>query len=439
LGIAEDSLTTFSTRILSVCFGIISSIILARVLGPGGKGAYALIILIPVLLTKVGDLGVGIANVYFIGKKKYNVSAIASNSLISAFVMGIILITFFLVLSGYLRNTFLKEINPTYLLIVACALPFALLVSYFGAILLGENKIWKFNLVNILHSGSLLGFLFILLLVVKGGLFGATLSWMLSVIVAATGCIFLVRKLAKINLFLNFKLFRDSIKFGVKGYLGNVVQLLNYRLDMFFVNFFLGVTFVGYYSIAVLLAETLWYLPGSVGTVLFPKVSSIKPDMANQLSPKICRNTLFITLLGSLLFFGLGKVVILAAFGARFLPALRPLQILLPGIVALSIPKVLSFDLTGRGKPLINTYAAAISLGINIPLNLLLIPKWGINGAAFASTVAYVVAAGIVLLAFLKISKNSLSDTIIIKTSDLKTYLYKFHKFRLFVQNQLKR
>lgn len=436
MGIAKDSLMTFSTRILLVCFGIITSIILARVLGPAGKGAYALIILIPVLLTKVGDLGVGIANVYFIGKKKYDVSAIASNSLISACVLGAILIAIFLILFGYLQSNFLKEINSRYLLLAVCALPFALLVSYFGAILLGENKIWKFNLVNILHSGSLLGLLLILLLIVKGGLFGATLSWMLSAIVTATGCIFLVRKSAKINLFLNFKLFRDSIKFGIKGYLGNVVQVLNYRLDMFFVNFFLGVAFVGYYSIAVLLAETLWYLPGSVGTVLFPKVSSIKPDMANQLSPKICRNTLFITLLGCLLFFALGKVVILVAFGARFLPALRPLQILLPGIAALSIPKVLSFDLTGRGKPLINTYAAVISLAVNIPLNLLLIPKWGINGAAFASTVAYVLAAGIVLFAFLKISKNNLSDTIIIKLSDLKTYLY---KFRLFAQNQLRK
>lgn len=69
--------------------------------------------------------------------------------------------------------------------------------------------------------------------------------------------------------------------------------------------------------------------------------------------------------------------------------------------------KILIADMVGRGKPQIGTYAALISLAVNIPLNLWLIPRWGISGAAFASSIAYIVATLVVITAFCKIAKKS--------------------------------
>jgi Na+-driven multidrug efflux pump len=78
--------------------------------------------------------------------------------------------------------------------------------------------------------------------------------------------------------------------------------------------------------------------------------------------------------------------------------------------------------MAGRGKPIINAVAAGVSLALNIPLNLWLIPRWGISGAAFASTVSYTVTAIVVLIAFMRISKNSWFDTIVVKPQDLRIY-----------------
>ncbi len=56
-----------------------AAIIIVRFLGPPGKGTYSLTILPPTFLLIFGNIGIGGANIYFGGKKKYNWSNIVSN------------------------------------------------------------------------------------------------------------------------------------------------------------------------------------------------------------------------------------------------------------------------------------------------------------------------------------------------------------------------
>jgi len=418
----KDTLMIFSTQIITIILGIAVAIIIARVLGPEGKGAFALIILVPTLLATLGNLGIGIANIYFGGSKKYRPAELASNSLIAALGLGVTLSVAFLVYYHSFHPSFLRDADPLYLSLAVIILPLSLLTMYFSYILLGQDRIKEFNLIHLLQGGASLVLILFLLLALKGGIFGAILAWAGATLVATIVSILLVRRATNIRWSFHPLIFRDSLKFGIKGYLGNVIQFLNYRLDMLLVAFFMSVTFVGYYSISVAMAEALWYFPAAVGTVIFARTPGLSAEEANKSTPVICRNTLFITILAALVLFALGKYIISLFFGSAFLPAVQPLWILLPGVVALSICKVLSNEITGRGRPMINTVAAAVSLAVNIPLNLLLIPKMGIAGAALASTISYTATTIIVLIMFMRISKNSLFDTIVIKPQDLRIY-----------------
>ncbi|MCX6557886.1 MAG: polysaccharide biosynthesis C-terminal domain-containing protein, partial [Candidatus Aminicenantes bacterium] len=125
--------------------------------------------------------------------------------------------------------------------------------------------------------------------------------------------------------------------------------------------------------------------------------------------------------------------IIVLLFGSAFLPAVQPFYFLLPGIVASSICKVLCSEMAGRGKPMINTVAAGVSLAVNIPLNIFFIPKLGIAGSALASTISYTVTAMVVLVAFMKISGNSLFDMLVIKPQDFRIYIGALAKMRCFV------
>ena len=420
MGLVRDTLITFSTHVIRAVLAILTAIIVARVLGPSGKGTYELIVLVPTLLLFVGNLGLGMANTYFGGKGKYEWTDIVSNSLVSAAALGTLLTVIFLVCFLGFRPPVLKELDPRLATAATLALPFSLLTMYLGYVLLGQKRIKEFNIVSLMQRGALLILMFSSLLLLKGGIFDATLAWVTATIIAAFVGVLFVRQSTDIRWCFHPLLFKDSIKFGIQGYLGNMLQFLNYRLDMFLIAFFMGVRFVGLYSVAVVLAEALWYFPSAVGTVVFARTPGLSTKQSDSSTPAVCRSTLFLTFFLGLGLFVVSKPLIILFFGSSFLPAIRPLWILLPGVVALSVSKVLASEITGRGKPIIGTIAAGVSLLVNVSLNLLLIPKIGILGASLASTVSYSVTAAVVLFAFMRISKSSLPDTVIIKLSDIK-------------------
>jgi len=425
ISLFKSTTITFSSRLLIFALGIAASIILARLLGPTGKGIYTLIILIPGVLVKFGTLGIEASNVYFTGNKKYEIKDITSNSLIAGISLGFILILLFwgmLHLGSFQNFINSNKINPFYLWIVVLTVPLSLVSGFLNNIILGKEEIVKYNQVNILSSTLQLIAIVFFLLVLRQGIFGATLSYVFTVGVVTLFVISLVKKITEIHFSVNPKLLKESITYGGKAYFGNAAQFLNYRLDMFLVAFFLTPATVGYYSIAVAIAEGLWMLPGVIATVLFPRISSLQDSEANMLTPKVSRHAFFLIFISSLVLIPLAKPLIRLLFGSAFLPSVTPLLILLPGIIALGGAKTISADLAGRGKPEIGTLAAFISLAINIPLNLLLIPRWGISGAAFASTVAYSLATIVLIVAFTKISKTSWGDTLLIKRSDFQVY-----------------
>lgn len=425
MSITKGGLITFLSSVITFVIGLGTSVILARFLGPGGRGTYALLLLVPSLLVTIGGLSIQAAIVYFSANRKYKLSHIASTSLVSGLGLGMILISIFWVVS---KTTVVKaffessSINPSHLWLMVFAIPLSLLYCFFTRMLLGREKIAKFNTIGIFWSVLYFGLIVIFLIVLRKGVQGAVLSYLLTVIGATALVILLVAQFTKITFSISPAFLKESVRYGSKVHLGVIAQFLNYRLDMLLIAHFLNATNVGYYAIAVGLAERLWMIPGSMGTVLFPRVSAIENTRANQLTPRVSRNTLFIAFILSLGLMVLAKPLIQLLFGERFLYSVKPLMILLPGIVAFSVCKVLANDLAGRGRPEFNGFAALVSLGVNIPLNLLLIPRWGISGAAFASTVAYTLAAVFSIIMFIKLSKTSLSDVLLIKADDFKIY-----------------
>ena len=427
----KSGLITFLTQVSVFIFGFATSIILARVLGPEDRGIYALIILIPAVMGLLGTLGMEIANTYFSANKKYKLSDIVSNSLVSSIVLGLIIILLFWVASttnAFQEFLIANNITFFYLWLAVFTVPIVLLSAFFNRILLGREEIVKFNSVGISKSIFQLGLVFVFLIVLDQGVFGAVLAYIVTTVCVALLVTLFIKKLNRINFSINFGLLKESLRYGGKGYLGNVAQFLNYRLDMLLVAYFLNVTAVGHYTIAVGIAERLWMIPGSIGTVLFPRVSAIGDTQANQLTSKASRHTLFIVFILSIVLIVLAKPLILILFEISFLPSVEPLMILLPGIVALSFAKVLTSDLAGRGTPEFGTYASIVSLAVNIPLNLYFIPKWGISGAAFASSIAYILATLIIVAAFIKISEKSWFDILLINKQDFQDYKSFLHK-----------
>jgi len=75
---------------------------------------------------------------------------------------------------------------------------------------------------------------------------------------------------------------------------------------------------------------------------------------------------------------------------------------------------------------MINTYISSVSVVVSIVLNILLIPKFGIVGAAWATSLSYMANFTIIVLVYRKISGNRIRNTVLVNVSDIKYYFKMF-------------
>src|SRR3989304_9123311 len=143
MSLARNSLSVFGTQIVLRAVTMVLSILLARTLGPAGKGAFSLIWLVPFMLALFGGLGIGTANVYLLGKRKYSIDAIANSSILLALISGGALIGIFLILRKHIFVYFLKGLEPNLVMIALAATPILIFTNNFRNLLLATDWILK--------------------------------------------------------------------------------------------------------------------------------------------------------------------------------------------------------------------------------------------------------------------------------------------------------
>jgi O-antigen/teichoic acid export membrane protein len=413
---------TFQAKASGFILGVFFSLLVARQLGPVGKGMLAAAFLFPSLISFLGSLSTEGGYIYFLGRKACTLRDAFSNGMIVSLLMGLIYVMLFLAFINPLRGLFFNSLEPRYVVIPILITPVLLFLKSGESIFLGMYDLRRYNLCQIINRAADILFLIVLVVILGGGVFGAVLAVVLSSLFTA-GCAFsLLSRSAPFRFRLHIPLLKKSIRFGLMQYPGTVAQYLNLRLDQFFLAAMLGPESLGYYSIAVSFAELVSHIPDSIAIVLYPRISLSDREEARKIIPRVCRNGIFLVILGCLGIAVLGRSVIRIAFGERFLPAFRPLLILLPGMVFLAVGKILTRYTSGIGKPIYNSYAALSGLAATVISLSVLVPKYHLAGAAMASVFSYFVYAATITAFYLKETGNGLAETFIIRPSDVEIY-----------------
>jgi O-antigen/teichoic acid export membrane protein len=118
--------------------------------------------------------------------------------------------------------------------------------------------------------------------------------------------------------------------------------------------------------------------------------------------------------------------LIVVLFGQDYKESISPFLFMLPGVVLFSLSKILANDFVGRGYPEINSYIAIVVAFLNVILNIILIPKYGVVGAALSTSFCYGIDALIKVIYFSHLHKISLLKFVMIKKSDFKLYQTNF-------------
>jgi len=420
----NNVLIIFITRVFAAVFTVIITIIIARGLGPEKQGIYSLATLLSLTLLTFTVFGVNVSTVFYIGKKKYPPEVIFGNNIIFSALLSVLTLALGLAAVYFWGDRLFPGVDRAYLLLALSIVPVNLFFSLASSVLIGLQEIRKYSLISFLQVLFFLLFAVVLIPFLHLGIKAAILSQTLSYLVAGAVLFFMVKKeTQRISLKFNKDYFIDAIVYGFKNYIGGVLNYLHYRADMFLINVFMNPLAVGFYYVAVRMSEGIWLFSQSSSTILFPRVASeTDPKKLKDLTPLVCRNTLFVTFLIAAVLFALSHWLIVLFYSQEFAVSVRPFQILLIGTVAMSGWIILINDLAARGAPMINNYVMGISLLANIVLNIVYIPRLGIDGSAWSSTVSYTISLIATAIIYGRISGNKFTDIVFVKKSDFRYY-----------------
>ncbi len=419
----RDSLITFFTFGVTFFLGTASSILTARYLGPHGKGILTLVFLLPSLCVSFGSFGLGAANTYLLRRGELRMGTLMANSFAMALAATILASGAIGVAWPWLGDRVMPGVTPALAALGLLSLPMLLLTDYLLALLLGTERVVRYNAVSLVAKTFSLAALVLALVVLRAGVTGAIVASVLGsfvTVILLLGAFRGVHDEGPGGFRLNLGALRRALGYGVREHLGNIAMFLSYRVDMFFVAAFAGTAAVGIYSIAVMMAELFLYLPNAVSTVLFPRLAGRGKEEGARNTAQTARVISTVVGIGILVSIPFAAPIVRVAFSSAFLPAVPAFLALLPGVYALSVSKVLSRYFTATlGRPLLNARAQGISLAVNLPLNVLLIPRFGILGAAAASSVAYVAHAAVTLFLFRRHSGLPVWAALLLRGEDL--------------------
>jgi O-antigen/teichoic acid export membrane protein len=415
--VARDVIITFGGRIALTLVIIVGDVIVARSLGPDGKGAFALVLALSSLGAVILGLGLDRSLAVYAAKSIEIARRAFANAFWWVVVVGALGVVGIIALYEPL-GAIMPPLTSTELMLGALALPFELAYAIGIVGLLGRQGVVAYNVLRFIRRALLS--LLLLAVVVLGSIDLELVLWLNLAALAVTvvGIGWASMRAGMFGLRGESRLLLGQLSFGGRAVVGTMAERLHYRANTFLLTAFISVAATGVFSVALALAETLWYLPGALGLVLFSR--AVRPDTDSAgIASAMTRTMLALMLIAAVPLFLIAPTLIEIVYGAEFAAAGPALQILLPGVVAYSIVSLLASYVIARGAPGKAAAALVAGLVINLAANAVLIPLLGMNGAALASTISYTSTALLVLLLYRALSGQGIRDTLILRRSDV--------------------
>ncbi len=395
--------TVLSANLGVIGLGFANNVILARALGPTGRGQYAVLMTAVLFTTLVLGEGLRLANVRELGRDRAGAKALLANGLVYATLIGGVLVAGVWLARGPLLG-FLTGVETWHLGTAAGIAVLALMSQQTQSILHGLEAFTAYALVPLTWTAVALAGNAVVLYGLGAGLTAVMLVWALATAAGlCLGLVILRRRIVSPQGF-SWRTLRTALPVASRATSGNILLFALRRLDLLVVNRLVGTGLAGVYSIAVVFAQFAQMFANYAGQVLFPMASRGGGGQADLLTACIARMLLSLALLGGIGFALVGRPVIAAFFGPSFAGAYVPLVAMLPGVAAFAWGSILNTNLWGRGYPAVAVWAPAVAVGFNLALNVLLVPLWGLAAAGAVASVTALLWAALIARAFIRAS-----------------------------------
>ena len=419
--VASATLITFATNVTVAVFSLVNVLIVARYLGPSGRGDVAFLTAIAWFTSNLATAGVEESVANFAATEPHLRRRLATNSIVFSLLLGALavgvvagLVELFPAVGG--------ESSSDLRWLTLGSLPLLILGVYLRSLVRADygfavtNIAWLVTPVGNLIVNGLLAALDLLTV-------GTAVTTWLAGQAAYTVILawYVQRRLAGFGR-PDVRLMGRTLAFGLKTHAGRVMLLGNYRLDQWLLGAISGSRELGLYSIAVAWAEALWFLPTALAFVQRPDLVRAGRREAGRQTAIGFRAAALITTVFALAMVAAAPFLCVTVFGDEFRGSIVELRILVIGAIGVLALKVFGNALVAQGKPVLSSVALGSGFVITVVLDVLLIPPYAGIGASLASTIAYTGAGGVMALFFVRALEARAGD-LVPRGSDLPRFL----------------
>jgi O-antigen/teichoic acid export membrane protein len=411
MSITKHISSTIGANVLNLLFNIANSVLLARLLGVEGRGEYAFFIASTSLMALVFGFGSSSGSIFFSAKEKTDSHRLLFVYFIQSLLFSVLLFfIFYFVNKNSFQRLFLPEnlLHSSVFILLVVSVFMQLMGNIFSGILTGNLLIHRVNAVKVAHV--VITFLaYAYLYFISDKLYNTTLLinvYVLLQLLLLMVYVFLFYKcfgLPKSLRLFSFNEYKKMFFWGGIAYFATIFQFLNYRLDFWFVEYYKGIHGLGIYSLSSGLAQLLWVFPSAVTSVIFPYVSGGSEKFTPEKAALIARVVSFLSFFISIIAIISTYWIIPLFYGKDFTQSYGVFCILLFGTMPFCVTNVIAGYFSGRNMVKINLWASFIGFLLTVILDIIFIPIWGLQGAAFASVISYLSTTFWVIFKFYKL------------------------------------
>jgi len=417
MGYSKNIVSTLIVRLITLVLGFVTSIALARALGPSVRGELSYFLLVFNTIAEYAPIAILHSVPYFLKRTSYCEKHVLSVDFL--FLLLVISVIFSGIFFGSITGLFLTEYSLVQLMIGFVFSALHMFSKLLTLYLMANDRIIEMNKIFLITN---LAQQFSVLLLWFFGFLGFPI-YILLLLISAVVNLFLTSRCVKLRIVprKDFGLLRKQFNYGIFVYLGALFGSLFYRVDQFMIKNLSGFSELGIYVIAVIIAERVFLIPESITGPLTGRLYNSQDSATRRLTVEstvrvVLLITIVISLIGVLL-----RNMIPILFGEEYAGATIPFVIVLLGTIGASIGKCSYPFFLFIGRPWIHTIVTGISLTVNVGINIMLIPSMGIFGAAVATLISYSLYGALYILFLWKYGHN-LRQMLIVQKSDLSMF-----------------
>ncbi|MHC1708074.1 MAG: polysaccharide biosynthesis C-terminal domain-containing protein [Bacteroidales bacterium] len=373
-------LGTAASRMIIAGISLFIALINARYLGPDGLGTIGLIVLGITIILLINNFIGGPTLVYLVPRENTAVLLLVS------YGWSVIVIALFACILHFVKFVPAEFSNDVLLL--------SLMYSFFNIhlyFLLGSQRIREHNVITTLQQMIQLGGIILYFIILKKPSVTVFINILyLSYAFTLIASAYLVIRSVDVPVYKGVTdVFKRIIRLGFFVQIAYTIQMMNYRLSYYIIDFFVGRTGLGIYHFGNQLAEGTWVVGKSISIVQYSGISNTNDK---EYAKRLTLSLMKFTFIASLLIIGILLLLpqsIFLFFGDSFSGTRVLIALLAVGIISNALSMMFSHYFAGLGKPHYNTIGSLVGFIFTVILGFWLIPAYGIPGAAITASFSY--------------------------------------------------